>query len=580
MVVLCVGIAALLLPLAKPTVGQSDAPSAAVSKVSFLMLALALWTGLSMFWALNKAEAWFSFLQLSLGFAFFHLSRKAIQYLPNLLETVVKTLLVSMGLLAMIGLLQRIGIDPLGLSDKLFTPNATMTNPNFYADALLLGLPFCIYGIFKLDSRVWRMLAGLTIGLILAGIAISKARSSLIPLLLAAIFFPPVIIWQKWKEKTRWMALLSWALLLAIALWTTNFIFRKKEGTYNFRYIWENGHAITPTTSSVDFRFITWNHTLNLAVEKPIQGCGAGNWKMEIQRLGVKGYDENDGYGLRVPLQPHNEFLGVLSELGFPGLLLVLAIGGMGIFGAGRMAFDRTGKQDKVLGTILLLGLFFFFFDANFSFPMERPFQAMMLMWLLALALPMENAKTKSASHWVGRIGWALSLIVLVGGVATLISRIQADRAMLQLRQQKDAHQPQKMLKTAEAAENWSTQLDAASAMPVDWYRAMAFAELGQLPQAIQAIESALKIAPHQLGVRSTYASLLDMNGRFQEGINVLDELLKTFPDYDEGWLNLSIMFIHANQMSTARKALSRVSMAFDPGKVAQVDQALKAAGY
>jgi hypothetical protein len=79
MVVLCVGIAALLLPLAKPTVSQSDAPSAAVSKVSFLMLALALWTGLSMFWALNKAEAWFSFLQLSLGFAFFHLSRKAFR---------------------------------------------------------------------------------------------------------------------------------------------------------------------------------------------------------------------------------------------------------------------------------------------------------------------------------------------------------------------------------------------------------------------------------------------------------------------------------------------------------------------
>ncbi|MEY3444959.1 MAG: hypothetical protein RLZZ519_3240, partial [Bacteroidota bacterium] len=130
MVVLCLGMAALLLPLAKPKVGQSDAPSAAVSKVSVLMLALALWTGSSMFWALNKAEAWFALLQLSLGFTFFHLSRKAIQQLPNLLETVVKTLIVSMGLLAMIGLLQRIGIDPLGLSDKLFTPNATMTNPN------------------------------------------------------------------------------------------------------------------------------------------------------------------------------------------------------------------------------------------------------------------------------------------------------------------------------------------------------------------------------------------------------------------------------------------------------------------
>lgn len=244
------------------------------------------------------------------------------------------------------------------------------------------------------------------------------------------------------------------------------------------------------------------------------------------------------------------------------------------------MATDRTGKQDKLLGTILLLGLFSFFFDANFSFPMERPFQAIMLMWMLALAMPLQHSKEKTPNPWAAKALWALCLLVLVAGCATLYSRIRADRAMLELRQQKEAHQPQKMLKTAESAQNWSTQLDQASAMPVDWYRAMAFAEMGQLPQAIQAIESALKITPHQLGVRSTYASLLDMNGRFQEGIKVLEALLKTFPDYDEGWLNLTIMHIHANQLPAARQALNKVKPGYEPEKVRQVNQALVASGF
>ncbi|HEX2901101.1 MAG TPA: O-antigen ligase family protein, partial [Bacteroidia bacterium] len=324
LMLLCLGMVPLMVHFIRvrpPKGGHAQVPD---SKVWWLALPLAGLTALSMAWALNASEAWFSFVHLSLCLAFLYLSRLALARIPDLLQQVVQVLIVSMGLLAIMGLLQRIGFDPLRLSDTLRTPNATMTNPNFYADALLLGLTFCIYGAFKQPKLSWRILAMAAIVLLLAGIAVSKARSSLMPLLLSGIFFPPVFIWRKWKGSRRWLSLLGWALTLALALWATNFIFRKKEGTFNFRYIWECGHEITPETSSVDFRFITWHHSLHLFAEKPFTGCGAGNWKMEIQRLGVTGYDDQDGFGLRVPVQPHNEYLGVLSELGIPGLLLVL----------------------------------------------------------------------------------------------------------------------------------------------------------------------------------------------------------------------------------------------------------------
>jgi O-antigen ligase len=561
----------------KPSTSQNRPTS---TKFWWLALPLAGWTALSMIWAMNAAEAWFTFVHLSLCLAFFHLARKALAEIPDLLFKVVKALVVSMGLLAILGLLQWLGFDPLKTGDQQNSAMGTMTNPNFYADALLLGLPFCIYGLVKFPDKLWKILATITISLILAGIAVSKARSSLLPLLLAAIVVPPIFIWRKFKGKIRWSGLLTWIVLLALALWLTNFIFRKKEGTFNFHYIWECGHAITPKTSSVDFRFITWHHSLHLFAEKPFTGCGAGNWKMEIQRMGVTGYDEQDGFGLRVPLQPHHEYIGLLAELGIPGLFLVLGIGGLAIWRAGKMAIAKDGKGDAVLGTCLLLGIFFYFFDANFSFPTERPFQSMILFWMLALAFSGESEVQTNVSSWQQKFGGVLCGLVLIAGCATLISRLSADRATLALRTQKDAHQAQKMLKTAQKAQNWSSQIDQASAMPIDWYVGMAHQELGNLPAALASFERALAVAPHHFGVRSGYASLLDMAGRSAEAAKELSALLLIFPGDNEGWLNLTIMQIHAGQWQAARQSLSKLPPSYSPDKYPLVDKAIKDAGY
>jgi O-antigen ligase len=569
----------------QPGAGAGKFPLAPpASKVWWLALPLAFLTLSSMAWALNASEAWFTFIHLSLCLVFLYVSRGMVARVPNLLEAVVKVLIVSMSLLAFVGILQKLGEDPLGTSDQFRTPNATMANPNFLGDALALGLPFCIYGLLRLRSLPWRIGAGMANALILAGIVASGGRSSMVPLLLTAIFFPPVIIWRRFKDKWRWLLLFTWVVAFALLLWTSKFFFRNKENTYNIHYIWESGHVIGPKTSSIEHRFILWHHTLYMALERPVTGVGAGNWKLEIQRFGVSGFDDQGNYGMRVPLQPHNEYFGVLAELGFPGLLLVAGIGLMGISGAWRMTF--SGK-DPILGACLLMAWLIFFIDAGFSFPMERPFQSLMLFWILALSLSGGVEKTNpaaAAGHnkriWVRRIGWGLSAVALILGSATLVGRIQSDAAMKELRDQKDAHQPQRMLKTALQAQNWTTQLDAASAMPVDWYVGMAHQEMGQLEAAVAAFERALQVAPHQHALKSGYASLLDMTGRHQAAATVLGELLTVFPDDPEGWLNLSIMHIHAQDSSAARRALSRVPAGHSPEKVQLVDQTLRAAGH
>lgn len=551
----------------------------AVNRFWWVALAGLGWGAASMLWALNAAETWVSVAHFAFCLGFLVMARQALADQTGVLDLATKVLTVSMGLQACIGLLQLAGVDPLELSTTPKLPVGTMTNPNFYGDALLLGLPWCLYGLGRLQGKGWRVGAGVSTVLCIAGIVASRGRSSIMPMLLAAAFITPLFIWQLVAGKMRWVALGAWVLGLGLALYSTQFIFKKKEGTYNFHYIWEDGHEVEPLTSSVDHRFITWHKSLDLFAERPLQGVGAGNWKLEIQRTGLIGYDSKGGYGLGVAVQPHNEYVGVLTELGIVGLALLLTMGGLGIWGAVRMAVGRAPQGDRLLGLCLLVGWLGFGFDAAFNFPLERPFQCLMVFWMLSVSLERPGSAAPPLK-WLPRWAGILCLLAWIGGTVTFGFRLSADRAMREVRDLRLRHQPQRVLALAPRATNWCTPLDPASAMPLAWYEGMAYQEMGNLPQALAAFEEGLRIAPYQYGLLSGRASLLDMSGRHLEAAQAQSRLLQTFPTDWEGWLNLAIMQIHAGQPQAARAALSKVPGTHNPSKREQVEAVLRANGF
>lgn len=372
----------------------------------------------------------------------------------------------------------------------------------------------------------------------------------------------------------------AFLVVMGLATISVGYVTKQKEGTFNFHLLWEHGHLIGPKTNSLDFRFITWHQTTHVFREHPILGCGAGNWKMEIQRFGVKGFDENGGYGLHVPIQPHNELLGILAELGILGLGLVIGIAFLGIRGAWKMAFDRSGSADSTLGACLLFAWLAILIDSSFSFPMERPFQAMVVYWVLALSLTSGAKSQAKELGLVTKLGWGAALAVILACGITLAYRVKADLALDVLLTQRAAHQPLKVLKTAPRAENWSIQIDPNTALPIEWYVGMAHQELQNIPAALAAFERARQQAPFQLAVRSGYASLLDMSGKSVQGIAELSDLLTVFPDYDEGWYNLVIMQIHAGQLQQARSNYPKLRQDYSPEKYRLIDETLKTAGF
>ncbi len=568
------GMVAAGILLAALSLRQAPKPLAISVQPAWVLAALGLLALLSSAWALNPAEAWFAAARWLLALGFLLVSQIIFTQWPQTLLLMCKVLIVGMSGLAVTGILQSLGIDPLALSDGYHSPTGLQANRNFFGSAMLLGIPFACYAIFQ-SKGTWKIAAIVAIALMVAGIFVAGTRAAFVPLVLGLLLLPPIMIWKRLQGRSRLAAMLVWGLVVALAVWSSQFVLPKKNAKINWNLLWTDGQLVTPQTSSLDFRLISWHQTLTLAQEKPLLGHGAGNWKMHIQRLGLQSFDDKGNFGMVVPLHPHNEFLAMLAELGVPGLLLLLAVWGMGIWGALQMLRNRDGQHDGVLGACLLFGWLGMAVDASFSFPLERPLHLMIFCLLLALSVKGLPSKTYTPSQV--KVGLIVALLLLALAGLDFGARTVADSQIRLLRAAKEAQRPEKILKSAPQATNWATQLDPVAALSIDWYVAMAQIELGQQAAAMLAIERSALVSPHHLAQRAGRASLFDLAGRYVEAISEQTTLLATFPNFSEGKVNLSIMQIHAGRLIEARATLNEVPRADVPLLYDKVDAALKA---
>ncbi len=75
------------------------------------------------------------------------------------------------------------------------------------------------------------------------------------------------------------------------------------------------------STSSLAERCLLWDKTYLVADKHPFSGCGIGNWQIHFPDAGLEGLYRADVWNVNFT-KPHNEYLGVLSETGYLGLLL------------------------------------------------------------------------------------------------------------------------------------------------------------------------------------------------------------------------------------------------------------------
>ncbi|MCA9319281.1 MAG: O-antigen ligase family protein, partial [Planctomycetes bacterium] len=150
--------------------------------------------------------------------------------------------------------------------------------------------------------------------------------------------------------------------------------------------------------TSVAERLVLWTNTAAIVQDHPVFGVGPGNFRVAYPAYAQSRRQHETGQ-LRLrrqPEKPHNEYLHVAAELGWPGLALFLAVI-IGVLGQGWRAVSRSRKEGDdrratcltaSLAVILLLLMISFV-----AFPLRQT-ATRVVFWVLAGVL------IREASVW------------------------------------------------------------------------------------------------------------------------------------------------------------------------------------
>jgi len=263
------------------------------------------------------------------------------------------------------------------------TVNATYFSHNHFAGFLILIIPIALgllVGTANIEKKLFMFLL---IGLMGASLILTLSRGGLFSFFIASGFFFICLLTKRlssFSKRTSLRALSKYVLLILLLI---VFI------AVSIQWIGISPIAhrslsktLFPTEESLqqEIRFSLWRNALALVKEAPIFGSGLGTFEYIFLR-----YRPDELPQDRQAFYAHNDYLELLIETGFPGLLIVLwSI--IRFFQYGLKGYFQ--HRDPVLTPLVLGGLTSctaMFIHSLFDFNLQIPANALLFFIILAM---------------------------------------------------------------------------------------------------------------------------------------------------------------------------------------------------
>ncbi len=517
---------------------------------SLLLLLLML---LSMAWADNVQEALFESVRFGVALSLFLLSYNLFAKHP--IRSVVWMSRVSfiVFVLAMgMALLQIDGAGDMRWNSR-YCVTSLFTHKSTFSMMLVLISAFPAMRIL-MPIKKSRWLYVLVLVGALSMIAFLQSRAVLIAIVVAG--FVALLSWlfrrMRVTRVKKNVVSVAFALIMGGVL---------MSGSYWFSHLDDLGaRDASGIRSNASFyeRQTLWTTTFRMVQEKPLAGCGAGNWKVSHPSASVRDIFSVDILDFNF-VRPHNEYLKVISELGIIGLVLMMLIISSFFVDAFWGAVGRNRIIVSV-GSSVIGGLCTF---AVFDFPFDR---METLCWTMLIAGCVcarcaHPAKRVDAYFIKGSITIALFCACLLG-----CGRWYSEKCVKSILGyvHRGVWNKVEML-SREAYKPWVNL--TTNGIPVAYYEAMSLEYQGK--SALEAFRRAYHDAPYNKQVLTDLGRLEYVEAhRVDVSIELLKEAIRISPSYSYAYFNLAQVYILEGRISEARSLLSGMDFQSKQAKI------------
>ncbi len=302
---------------------------------------------------------------------------------------------------------------------------------------------------------------------------------------------------------------------------------------------------------NANLRVIFWKKSAGLFASHPVLGVGAGNWRINVASCPEPANPDHIFKNYTYS-QPHNEWIGFLTELGIPGLILASILL---IFPVVIVFYRILVKGENLPVTALFYASFMAGFGlfACFDFPFKRIEHN--VMYFSVLAFLMTNISMKENKTNPVRMTWKYIRIFLIAGLlftcAVVVMRIRGEVFTLRMffNEGKNFNN---VIDYSQKAKSPFYKL-TPNTLPLDWFAGVAYFRQRNPSAALSLFSEALKITPYEVRVMNDHATALYSLDQIEEAKSELTESLRIDPFFEDGRYNLAAILFFEGKSDSAR---------------------------
>lgn len=514
---------------------------------------------LSLTQATNAAEGVYEVLKIFVSLVFLFVCVILFSRHPDYKFIFIKCITLTAFLLTLIGLYHyfTIAYGKSGI-DILVSVRGTIGHKNLLSSAILLTFPFCLYCFFSFHI-FWRIFSGLTAAMSLTLILLLQARAVwLAGVLSCACVFVLVLFLRKefaFSKKYTLRFLAPLILILVICAGSAWYFASKSDA---LEYLTQRTNPSTLFSKGTGFeRMLIWKKSFLGIRDRPLLGHGAGNWRITLPSYGLQNLTQRS-FKYVYFQRPHNDFIWVLYETGIFGFLFYVSIFAVAFIYLIKTLRSHSQLSCRYFALCLFSALIAYIVVASFSFPKERIFHSIMLLFILAIIITLYNESRPSRPHLVGPAFTAVSILSLVPLIMAILigyCRFRSEILTKQAYEARNRYDYPQVIDKIDKAYSPFAALDPVSA-PLQWYKGEAHYLMGNYREALVDYKMAYEAHPYHIHVLNNLATCYEELQDHDRAIFYYQKALSIFPEFEETLINLGATYYNSGRYELAYQTL------------------------